>query len=248
MLPDAFALIGVGRSDLDKRCLPRRSCQQPAEVCDPPGRRGRGQKAARLRRATCRATPTTRRPMKGSARSSAASSSERPTKGNRLFYLATPPAAFAPIGRHLGAIGPCARKKWRVAAHHRREAVRHRSRVGARAQPKAARHPQRGSDLPHRSLSRQGDGAEHPGASLRQRAVRADLEPRPYRPRADHRRGIADRRPPRQLLRLDRRAARHGAEPPVPAPVARRHGAAVTFRRRCRARRKGAASRLRPDS
>jgi glucose-6-phosphate 1-dehydrogenase len=27
---------------------------------------------------------------------------ERGTKGNRLFYLATPPAAFAPIGLHLG--------------------------------------------------------------------------------------------------------------------------------------------------
>ncbi len=27
---------------------------------------------------------------------------ERHTGGNRLFYLATPPAAFAPIGRHLG--------------------------------------------------------------------------------------------------------------------------------------------------
>jgi glucose-6-phosphate 1-dehydrogenase len=26
----------------------------------------------------------------------------RGTRGNRLFYLATPPAAFAPIGRHLG--------------------------------------------------------------------------------------------------------------------------------------------------
>ena len=30
---------------------------------------------------------------------------ERGTKGNRLFYLATPPAGFAPIGRHLGESG-----------------------------------------------------------------------------------------------------------------------------------------------
>jgi glucose-6-phosphate 1-dehydrogenase len=29
----------------------------------------------------------------------------RGTRGNRLFYLATPPAAFAPIGRHLGQSG-----------------------------------------------------------------------------------------------------------------------------------------------
>jgi len=30
---------------------------------------------------------------------------ERGTRGNRLFYLATPPAGFAPIGRHLGQSG-----------------------------------------------------------------------------------------------------------------------------------------------
>jgi glucose-6-phosphate 1-dehydrogenase len=30
---------------------------------------------------------------------------ERATHGNRLFYLATPPAGFAPIGRHLGQSG-----------------------------------------------------------------------------------------------------------------------------------------------
>jgi glucose-6-phosphate 1-dehydrogenase len=30
---------------------------------------------------------------------------ERATQGNRLFYLATPPAGFAPIGRHLGQSG-----------------------------------------------------------------------------------------------------------------------------------------------
>ena len=29
----------------------------------------------------------------------------RPTQGNRLFYLATPPSAFAPIGCHLGRSG-----------------------------------------------------------------------------------------------------------------------------------------------
>ena len=42
-------------------------------------------------------------------------------------------------------------------------------------------------DLPHRPLSRQGDGAEPDGAALCQHAVRAAVEFRPYRPRADHR-------------------------------------------------------------
>src|SRR4029077_4654771 len=40
---------------------------------------------------------------------------ERGTKGNRLFYLATPPAGFAPIGCHLGQSGLARQKNgaWR---------------------------------------------------------------------------------------------------------------------------------------
>ena len=45
----------------------------------------------------------------------------------------------------------------------------------------------RGADLPHRPLSRQGDGAKHPRVPLRQHAVRAGLELQLHRPRADHR-------------------------------------------------------------
>ncbi len=110
------------------------------------------------------------------------------------------------------------------------EAVRHRSRIGQAPQRRTAQADGRASDLPDRSLSRQGDGAEHPGAALRQRHVRADLESQPHRPHPDHRRREARRRPPRQLLRPDRRAARHGAEPSVPAVVAGDDGAAVALR------------------
>ena len=45
----------------------------------------------------------------------------------------------------------------------------------------------RGPGLPHRPLPRQGGGPEHSGLPLRQRPVRAHLEPRPHRPRADRR-------------------------------------------------------------
>ena len=55
------------------------------------------------------------------------------------------------------------------------------------AQRVAPRDLRRGADLPHRPLPRQGGGAEHPRLPLRQRPVRADLEPRPHRPRADRR-------------------------------------------------------------
>jgi hypothetical protein len=55
------------------------------------------------------------------------------------------------------------------------------------AQRQAARGVRRGADLPHRPFPRQGAGAEHPRVPLRQRLVRADLEPQLHRPRADRR-------------------------------------------------------------
>ena len=98
-------------------------------------------------------------------------------------------------------------------APRRREAGRPRSGIGARAEPADRPVFRRGSGLPHRPLSRQGDGAEPDGAALRQRALRADLELQPYRPRPDHRRRGSRPRGPCRLLRQGRRAARHGAEP-----------------------------------
>ena len=46
----------------------------------------------------------------------------------------------------------------------------------------------RAAGLPHRPLPGQGDRPEHAGVPLRQRHVRADLEPQLHRPRPDHRR------------------------------------------------------------
>ena len=67
-----------------------------------------------------------------------------------------------------------------------REAVRPRSRIGAGAQPDAARAFPRGGDLSHRSLSRQGAGSEHPLHAVRQRDVRAALEPPVRAQHPDH--------------------------------------------------------------
>ena len=159
----------------------------------------------------------------------------------RVFYLAVGPDLF---GADLRA---ARQPRAGDAADPRgdREAARQVRRLG---QGRERRHRQglrRAADLPHRSLSRQGDGAEPDGAALRQCPVRADLELRPYRPRADHRGRDARRRGPRRLLRHGRRAARHGAEPHAAAALPRRHGAADLDRRRCGARREaeGAASR-----
>ena len=75
----------------------------------------------------------------------------------------------------------------RAVPDHHGEAVRHRPGVREEAQRAAARGLRRGADLPHRPLPRQGGGAEHPGVPLRQRSVRADLEPQLHRPRPDRR-------------------------------------------------------------
>ena len=55
-------------------------------------------------------------------------------------------------------------------------------------------------------------------AALRQRAVRAGLEPRAHRLRADRRARGPDHRGPGRLLRVDRRVPGHDLHPPVPAP------------------------------
>ena len=88
-----------------------------------------------------------------------------------------------------------------------------------------------GLGVPHRPLPRQGDRPEHPGAAVRQPAVRADLERQLRRPRADHDgRGHRHRRP-RRLLRRHRRRPRRHPEPPAAAAGADRDGGADLLRR-----------------
>jgi glucose-6-phosphate 1-dehydrogenase len=104
LLPKAFALIGVGRRDSSsdafradlEKTLPKFATRQidqsavkkllacvayvQGEPGDPRTYEKIGHELERIER-------------------------ERGMKGNRLFYLATPPAAFAPIGCHLGESG-----------------------------------------------------------------------------------------------------------------------------------------------
>ena len=97
----------------------------------------------------------------------------------------------------------------------------------------------REAGLSHRPLSRQGDGAEHPGASLRQRHLRADVEPQSHRPRADH--GGRNGRRRRRGKYYDATGALRDMVPNHLFQLLDidRDGAADSLRRRCRARRKG---------
>jgi hypothetical protein len=109
------------------------------------------------------------------------------TGGNRLFYMSTPPEAFEGIIRVLGERERNGEngKGWsRLIVE---KPVRHRSEDRAGAEQAALPVLARGPDLPHRPLPRQRGVAEHHGDAVRQRDLRADLEPQLHRPRADHR-------------------------------------------------------------
>ncbi len=155
--------------------------------------------------------------------------------GNRVFYLAVPPPAFPTIVEALGK----RRGDRRLDAARRREAVRPRPRVGEAADRDAVRVLQRGRDLPDRPLPGQGDGPEHARAPLRERDLRADLEPPVRRPRPDHGRRVDRDRGARRLLRARGRDPRHLPEPPAAAARADGDGAADRLHLRLGAQREG---------
>ena len=103
------------------------------------------------------------------------------TQGNRFFYCATPPdrlSGHREADRRGGAPGG---REDRL-----REAVRTRPRERPGAEHVHPRGVRREAGLPDRSLPGQGDRAEHPGVPVRERPVRAHLEPPLPRSRADH--------------------------------------------------------------
>ncbi len=104
LLPEAFALIGVARSesasetfrdDLAKS-LPKFATRDIDE---------RVVKKLLACVAYVQGEPDDASTYKKLGNELARIESERATGGNRLFYLATPPAAFTPIGCHLGQSG-----------------------------------------------------------------------------------------------------------------------------------------------
>src|SRR5438132_11677972 len=108
-----------------------------------------------------------------------------------------------------------------------REAVRARPRLGAQAQPRAARGDRRRPDLPDRPFPREGAGPRHRVPPVRQRDVRAPVEPRPHRVGADHDGGALRRGGPGTVLRRGRVPARRRPEPSPPGARPRCDGAAL---------------------
>jgi glucose-6-phosphate 1-dehydrogenase len=104
LLPDAFALIGVARSESTSETF----CDDLAKSLPKFATRDIDERVVK-RLLACVAyvqgEPDDASTYKNLAHELAGIESRRATKGNRLFYLATPPAAFTPIGCHLGQSG-----------------------------------------------------------------------------------------------------------------------------------------------
>ena len=163
----------------------------------PAGRLGLARGRDALRRHRVRRT---RRARIASARVLEELDAERGTGGNRLYYLAVPPQAFTDAVTEIGERRD--KEGWvRLIVEkpfgHDLDSARKLNELAAPVVPG-------GRDLPHRPLPRQGDGAEHAGAALRERHLRADLEPAVHRPRPDHGRRVDGDRGAGRLLRVRR--------------------------------------------
>ena len=119
---------------------------------------------------------------------------ERGTRGNRVYYLAIPPQAMPTVVKELGE-----RRKAEGWTRLIVEKPFGHDLASARELTSADRRAlHRGRGLPHRPLPRQGNGPEHARAAVRERHLRADLEPPVRRPRPDHGRRDPRRRGPRR--------------------------------------------------
>ena len=219
-LPAETRIIAIGRKDWSRD-----------EYLDVHGSSSRSRSSTRRRSIPRRGTNSSR------CSTTCASTSIPPTTSSawretsrpnalRVFYLATAPDLFTTICDNLtnaGLVDEHSRVVLEKPLGHDLASAQAINDVGRQAFQGSA-------DLPHRPLPRQGNGAEPDGAALRQRDLRAAVAGAVYQERADHGGGNGRRRQPRGLLRPDRRAARHGAEPLAATAVHRRDGAAGVAR------------------
>ena len=234
LLPPRFAIVGVARTDGDDDAF-RQDMETRGEAARarpvPAGDLGRARPDAPLRRDRLR-----RRGRRGQAARPARQA--RRGRAARRQPRLLPRGAAAGLPHHRRGARQAARRP-RLDAARRREAVRPRPRVGEAADRDALRVLQRGRDLPDRPLPGQGDGPEHARAPLRERDLRADLEPPVRRPRPDHRGRVDRDRGARRLLRARGRDPRHLPEPPAAAARDHGDGAADRLHLRLGAQREG---------
>ena len=216
LLPAGFAMIGIGRTDPGgDDGLPQGAAQALRGALAHAGHRRR---VGRLRASSLNYVTGTfddAATYDELQQRLAEVEASHGTGGNALFYLSTPPSQFPVIvrrPRRRRARDRGGGQAWRrivIEKPFGRRPASSAQALDADVHEAFREAP----GLPHRPLPGQGDGPEHPRVPLRQRHLRAALEPQLHRPRADHGGRVDRRRGPRPLLRGGRRAARHGAEP-----------------------------------
>ena len=240
--------------DVDRRrVVPRAHARGARRVGRGEARRrgGLGSRSRSGSSSSAATRPTRRRTRGSSAKLDEIESECAPAERNRFFYLAVPPSVFEPIVRLLVV------ERARAAASTTRQ-QRPWARVvvekpfGRSLETAHALNAlvlvavRRAPGVPHRSLPREGDGAERPRAALRQLDLRAAVEPAVGVARADHRGGDGGRGGARQVLRGSGRRARHVPEPPAAAARAHGDGAAVGDDGGRGARREGEGAAVHP--
>ena len=167
-----FAVVGVARTEMSDEDFAARVPELAA--------RGRHVPLRRRARSTTADTFIAAR-----ARRSRTATSGTAPPGTASTTCRRCRTAFATVARGLGAVGLAEEPPGHVPPPRHREAVRARPRE-RRASSTTQLHAvfARAPDLPDRPLPGQGDGAEHPGAAVRQHDLRAAVEPPLRRPRA----------------------------------------------------------------
>jgi glucose-6-phosphate 1-dehydrogenase len=157
---------------------------------------------------------------------------ERGTKGNRIFYLATSPDYFLPIIHGLEAAAVSERQANYVEPSEGWQRIVIEKPFGHDLQSARELIQEMAEAFSERQIYRIDHylGKETVQNILAFRFANILFEPIWNHGRVNRRRG------PSRLLRPCRRAARHGAEPPVAAPDGSRHGTAGSLQRQCRAR------------
>ena len=138
-----------------------------------------------------------------------------------VFYLEIPPFLFGRVIKGLAEAGLT--KTGRVVVE---KPFGHDLAVGARAGRGDPPVHRRVPAVPDRPLPGEDGDRRDPLPAVRERDVRADLEPQLRLQRADHDGRELRGRGPRPLLRPGRRAARRGRQPPDAGGRGRRDGAA----------------------
>ena len=234
LLPEQFAVLGVARTEAADRAVRlldggRGSRVRPGRV----QRRGVGRSSPpdslrldRVRR--------TRRARTGLPRTLRALDEELGTRRNRVYYLAVPPDAMPRLVEEIGerrSTDGWTRLIVEKPFGHDLESARELNELLAQ------RHFAEDEVFRIDHYLGQGHRPEPARAALRQRHLRARLEPAVHRPRPDHGRRVDRDREPCRVLRAGRSDPRRVPEPPPPAGCPDRHGAADRLHRRRRAQR-----------